>query len=211
MTATMTRKDHDRITDAIREAESRTSGEIYCVLARSSGDYFFHAATVATVAILVVGFGLAWAIEMWWLQLRLPLFALAELLAVAAALAFLYFFPALRILLVSPGQRHKAAHANAARQFLARNVHLTQQRTGVLLFVSLAERYAEVIADSGIDEKVGEDAWTGIVAGLIEAARADRLADGFVEAVEAAGNLLATHFPKRVDDANELDDHLVEI
>ncbi|MER2537299.1 MAG: TPM domain-containing protein [Rhizobiaceae bacterium] len=211
MKTAMNRHDHERIAAAIREAESRTSGEIYCVLARSSGDYFFQAATMAILAILLVGFGVAWAIEHWWLPISLPLFVLAQLLAVATALVVLWLFPASRLLLVPRRQRHDAAHANAARQFLARNVHITERRTGVLIFVSLAERHAEVIADAGIDGRVDEHAWTGIVAGLTEAARRDRLADGFVEAVKAAGTLLAAHFPRRADDVNELDDHLVEI
>lgn len=211
MTQMLSPQDHDRIAAAIRDAERRTSGEIYCVLARSSGDYFFSAATVAMVAILLVGLGAAWVVEALWLSLRLPLFALAQLLAAATALAVLKLFPATRIPLVPPRQRHRVAHANAARQFLARNIHATRGRTGVLIFVSLAERHAEVIADSAIDEKVDEHAWTGIVAGLTEAARGDRLVDGFVEAVAAAGSLLATHFPRLADDENELDDHLVEI
>ncbi|TGV62285.1 TPM domain-containing protein, partial [Mesorhizobium sp. M00.F.Ca.ET.149.01.1.1] len=84
-------------------------------------------------------------------------------------------------------------------------------RTGVLVFVSIAERYAEIVADSGIDAKVGQDVWDGMVGELTRHAGEDRLADGFVRAIESVGAVLAEHFPVTAGDTNELDDHLVEI
>ena len=120
-------------------------------------------------------------------------------------------WPSLRIRLVSKRMRYRRAHENAVRQFLARNIHLTKARTGVLVFVSLAERYAEIVADEGIDAKVPQEAWNGIVARLLEDARAGRLTEGYETAIAAVGALLAEHFPRRADDANELDAHLVEI
>jgi putative membrane protein len=143
--------------------------------------------------------------------MRLPVFVSAQLLALAAALALVNILPGLRIRLAPRRWQYIRSHENALKQFLARNVHLTAERTGVLIFVSIAERYAEIVADAGIDTKVPQDMWDSIVAGLIDDARHDRLADGFVTAVAAVGALLAEHFPVRPDDVNELDDHLVEI
>lgn len=208
---TMTEQDHARIAEAIRTAEANTAGEIYCVVARRSDGYFFSAAMVVTISILVISLGVAFLIEAWWLTMRLPIFVGAQLLALAAALALVYAFPGLRIGLAPRRWQYMRAHENALKQFLARNVHLTAERTGVLIFVSLAERFAEIVADAGIDAKVPQDMWDSIVAGLIDDAEHDRLADGFVTAVAAVGALLAEHFPVRPDDVNELDDHLVEI
>ena len=84
-------------------------------------------------------------------------------------------------------------------------------RTGVLIFVSLDERYAEVVADSGINAKVRQDEWNAIIADLVAKAGAERLTDGFVGAIDAVGAMLAAHFPPRKRNPNELDDHLVEI
>lgn len=211
MARTMTPEEHQRVTAAIRTAESRTSGEIYCVVARASASYFFPAAFSALACILVGSLIVAFLLEYRWLSVRLPWFVAAQLLAAACALFVLWLVPSLRIVLVPHRVRHKRAHDHALRQFLARNVHLTAQRTGVLLFVSLEEHYAEVVADSGINQKVGQGTWEGVVATLVAAARADKLADGFVEAVETVGALLEAHFPVSAGDANELDDHLVEI
>ncbi len=207
----LTEQDHARIAAAIREAEESTAGEIYCVVARRSDGYFFSAAMVLVVSILVISLAVAFLMEAWWLTMRLPVFVSAQLLALAAALGLIYLLPGLRIRLAPRRWQYMRAHDNALKQFLARNVHLTAERTGVLIFVSVAERYAEIVADAGINAKVPQDMWDSIVAGLIDDARRDRLADGFVAAIGAVGALLAEHFPVGPDDINELDDHLVEI
>ena len=204
-------EEHARITEAIRTAEQGTSGEIYCVVARSSDSYFFPAAFTLMVAILLVSLAAAFALEYWWLTLRAPLFVAAQMLALGSGLLLLWLFPWLRILLVPRQLRYRRAHGNALKQFLSRNVHVTSARTGVLVFVSLAERYAEIVADSGINSRVAQPVWDDVVGGLIADAREGRLADGFVSAVGTVGKLLSEYFPVAGGDLNELDDHLVEI
>lgn len=207
----MTPEEHARVAEAVRRAEANTSGEIFCVLARASDSYFFPSAFFVTLAVLVVGLVVAILLELWWFTVGLPEFAALELLGVLAALAVLRAFPALRVHYVPHSVRRRRAHDNAVRQFLARNIHLTDERTGVLLFLSVEERYAEVIADSGINARVEQKDWDRIVSLLVSHAGRDRLADGFCEAVAEVGALLARHFPPRANDRNELDDHLVEI
>ena len=211
MTRVLTQDDHRHIAAAITAAEAGTSGEIYCVVARSSDGYFFPAAFTTTLGLFVASLAVAYGLEALWLTIRLPHFVLAQLLAQASVLALLWFLPALRIHFVPRRLRYQAAHANAMKQFLARNVHRTSARTGVLIFVSIAERYAEVVADSGINAKVGQHVWDGVVRDLTKHAGDDRLADGFVHAIAAVGAVLAEHFPVTQGDTNELDDHLVEI
>ncbi len=204
-------QDHARVTAAIGAAEKRTDGEIYCVLAHASDGYFFPAALVAVLGILLAGLVLGFALEAWWLSIRLTHFAAAQLLAAAAALLLLWAMPSLRIRLVPHRLRFEAAHANASRQFLAHNIHLTRSRTGVLIFVSLAERYAEVVADSGIDERVGQSVWDDAVQGLTQSAADGRIADGFVKAIETVGAVLSEHFPVSPGDTDELENRLIEI
>ncbi|MBS9721558.1 TPM domain-containing protein [Tianweitania sp. BSSL-BM11] len=211
MTALITSPDHERVTNAIREAEARTSGEIYCVLAHQSGDYFYAAGFSVLCAMVVADVAVAFLLDHLWFSLRLPLFAALEAAAVISVLGLLWVFPAMRLHLVPRRVLYRTAHDNALRQFLARNVHRTQNRTGILIFVSLAEHYATVLADEGIAEKVPQENWNAIIADLVEAARTNRLADGYVQAVTASGLLLAEHFPVGLADRNELDDHLAEI
>ncbi len=204
-------EDHARIAEAIRKAEAETSGEIYAVLARSSDDYFFAAGFVATCGILLASVVVAFLAHWYWFDVRLPMFGLAVLAAFLTAMLVLWAFPAIRMLLVPRRIRYKRAHLNALQQFLARNVHITEHRTGILLFVSMAEHYAEVIADAGINARVGQDEWNAIVATLIHHASRAQVAEGFVLAIGQAGLLLETHFPAGADNVNELDDHLIEL
>ena len=204
-------EDHARIAEAIRKAEAETSGEIYAVLARSSDDYFFAAGFVATCGILLASVVVAFLAHWYWFDVRLPMFGLAVLAAFLTAMLVLWVFPAIRMLLVPRRIRYKRAHLNALQQFLARNVHITEHRTGILLFVSMAEHYAEVIADAGINARVEQDEWNAIVATLVHHASRAQVAEGFVLAIGQAGLLLEKHFPAGPDNVNELDDHLIEL
>lgn len=210
-TQSISPQDHARISAAIGAAEKKTDGEIYCVLAHASDGYFFPAALSALLGVLFASLALALALEAWWLSVRLPYFTAAQLLAAAAALLLLWMVAPLRIRLVPHRLRFAAAHANASRQFLAHNIHLTRSRTGVLIFVSLAERYAEVVADSGIDGKVEQALWDDIIRDLTQSAAAGRVTDGFIEAIDKVGAVLAKHFPVSPGDSDELENRLVEI
>lgn len=207
----ITPQDHARVAAAIGAAEENTDGEIYCVVAHASDGYFYPAATLALVGILLAGLALGVALEQWWLAIRLPWFAALQVLAAAAVLLLLWLVPALRIRLVPYRLRFAAAHDNASRQFLAHNIHLTRSRTGVLIFVSLAERYAEIVADNGIDGRVEQSVWDTVVDDLTASAAEGRLVDGFITAIEQVGDVLAEHFPVSPGDTDELENRLVEI
>jgi putative membrane protein len=204
-------QDHKRIAEAIRAAETNTSGEIYAVLARTSDDYFFAAGFVATCGILIASVIAAFLAHWYWFDIRLPMFGLAVLVSFITAMLVLRFLPSIRLLLVPRRIRYKRAHLNALQQFLARNVHITEHRTGILLFVSMAEHYAEVIADAGIHARVEQEEWNGIVATLTHHASRAEVAEGFVLAIGQAGALLENHFPAGEHNINELDDHLIEL
>lgn len=207
----LAKAEHARVAEAIAAAEKGTSGEIYCVLARRSDDYFFPAAFVLSLLVMALTGVAALALEWSWTPLR-PLDVIAAQAAVLlAGLMGLKLFPGARLWLVPSRLRSRRARDNAAKQFLAHNIHGTTRRTGVLIFVSLAERHAEVVADAGIAAVVPQAAWDAVVADLVAEARAGRLAEGFVGAVAAVGALLAEHFPPLPGQIGELDDHLVEI
>jgi len=207
----LTDKDRERVAEAIRQAEKKTSGEIYCVLARVSDSYFFPAAFFVSLSILAVSLLAALLLHHWWIAI--PPFSLVatQLAALAAALLVLMLFPGLRMHLVPRSLRFRRAHDNALRQFLARNIHTTRDRTGVLIFVSLAEHYAEIVADAGINAHVPQERWNETVENLTARAAEGRLADGFVEAVQLLGAELALHFPPGEANPDELDNHLAEI
>src|SRR5262245_44005466 len=99
---TMSPDEHARVTAAIRSAEEKTAGEIYCVLARSSDSYFFPAAFMLSLAMLAVSLIIGFLLEHWWYDVGLPVFVGAQILAFACALLVLQFFPGICLFLVPP-------------------------------------------------------------------------------------------------------------
>ena len=197
--------DNQRIAAAIRAAEVKTSGEIYCVIAHACGGY--HLVPIAWAAL--IAFAVPWPLIHFtrWPAGLIYLVQLATFIAVALLLSL----PMIRFRIVPKRRLHGRAHVVAMQQFLAQGIHLTEKRTGVLIFASAAERYAEIVADSGINAKVAPDAWAGAVAALVGAIKTGRPGDGFVAAIELCGAELARNFPPGELNPNELPDRVVEI
>jgi len=128
---------------------------------------------------------------------------------IAAALGL--SLPDIRFHIVPRRTQHERAHLQAMQQFFAHGLHHTQNRTGVLIFASVAERYAEIVADAGINEKVTPHVWDQAIAALIAGIKQGRAGDGFVAAIEQCGAVLAEHFPPGALDRDELPNKLVEI
>ena len=101
------------------------------------------------------------------------------------------------------------AHQRAVEQFLAQNLHTTKGRTGVLIYVSFAEHFAEVIADEGIYRKVPPSTWKDVVGELTNHLARGTRAEGFIRAIERCGKILAKHFPPGSIDHDELPNHLI--
>lgn len=204
-------QDHARIAEAISNAEKSTSGEIYCVVTRKSDDYFFPASFFCSLAIIVAMVPAAYVTGSRWDPPHHLVLPIAGVAALVLAIILLRIAPVLRIYFVPRYLRFRRASANAVTQFLSHNIHVTEDRTGVLIFVSLAERYAEIVADSGINEEVDQEIWNDIVGDLTASAAESRLPDGYVQAIEAVGRVLAKNFPAIPGSKNQLTDHLVEI
>jgi putative membrane protein len=201
----ISKSDKIRIAEAIRTAEARTAGEIFCAIARHSSDYrlvpIAWAAAIALLAPLPLVYLTSWPAAV------IYLWQLVAFIVVALALSH----PKVRFHIVPRRAKHDRAHSEAMRQFFAQGLDKTEHRTGVLIFASTAERYAEIVADAGINEKVSPQVWDKAINELIEAIKAGRPADGFVAAIEQCGAVLAAHFPPGALKRDDLPDKLLEI
>ena len=148
-----TKEDHEAVSAAIHEAEKRTCGQIVCVLAYSSSEYAYVPILWATVLALLVPWPLIdftqWTVQRIFL-LQLVVFIVAGVL---------FSWTPLRLALVPRPIQRARAHRAALEQFFVRRVTHTRNRCGILIFVSMAEHYARVIADEGIAQKVHQREW----------------------------------------------------
>lgn len=199
----MDSEDRDAIAEAVRQAESRTAGEIVVVIDRAASSY----RTVPVVMALTLALFVPWPL----LALTVtsaPRIFLIQLVCAALLLGSLLWYG--RGGRFVPGfVKRRRAHEVALREFTARGLTLTRGRTGVLLYIALQERYAEVIADAGIDDKVDQQVWRDVIEPLLEAAREERLREGLIAAVGTIGQVLAEHAPRLADDIDELPNKVV--
>jgi putative membrane protein len=197
--------DLSRISDAVRAAERNTSGEIVVVIDRVASRFTSVSISMAFVLGLLVPWPLI-ALTSFSAQ-RIFLF---QLITTCAALGF-FLWSGRNGGLVPQFIQRRQAHEVALREFMVRGLSRTKDRTGILIYVALAERYAEVVADTGIAARVDASAWRGIIDEITTATKEGRLADGLVGAVEQAGRLLAKDFPPREKDEDELSNKVIVI
>jgi putative membrane protein len=223
----LSQADQDRIAKAVADAEKTTAGEIYCVLAPEVGDdrntpliWATAAALLLPALALLAGFrpemlsrlfggwsvGHAAAHDVAILSALLTYVGLqAAIFGVTAALVSI---PAVRHALIPAAIKKARVRQAAMDYFLAKDLHLTRDRTGVLIFAALAEHRVEVIADEGVHAAAPATAWDDVVADLVAGLKRGAIADGFVAAIARAGAVLAAHVPPRPGDTNELPDGL---
>jgi putative membrane protein len=196
-------EDRDRIAQAVRDAEAGTAGEIVVVVAAQASGYRSMPLLWALLAALAVPWPLISITTLGPTRIFLVQLATALVLSIVLSL------PKRRYGLVPGFIKRARAHEAALREFMARGLTRTRERTGVLIYVAAAEHYAEILADTGIADQVDEGVWRDTITDLIEAIKAGRAADGLVRAVERAGAILAAHAPPRHDDLDELPNKVV--
>ena len=221
--------DLTAIEAAVRAAEAKTTGEIYCVITEESAHYTEIVIAWATAVALLgpavlllagvhvtipdlfstwtasdVGAAIETAVRN---ALIGAIVVQGVLFVVTAALVAI---PGVRRALTPKGLKRLRVQRRAAEQFIAQNLHQTRERTGVLIFVSLGERMAELIADEGIADHVGPHVWDRAMAALTAGLADGKVEEGFAAAIGLCADVLAEKFPAHGDDnPNELPDAVV--
>jgi len=193
----------DRVRDAIRRAEALTSGEIVCMVVRSSRGF------VWTPGWFIAGLLALLSPYPFLLLSRLPALDISLFQWVVLAVAGLFLAHGLpRMGWVAPPD---AVRRCALRAFNVRGLADTARRNGVLIYLSLAERKVELVADTGLAPHIGPADWDGVVADIAGAMRGDALADALVVAIDRCASLMAVPFPAQSGDRNELPDLIFDV
>ena len=217
--------DHARVSAAIAAAEASTDGEIIAVATDISDSYHdtaLHWAVLVLIGTLAT-FAAFPSVLHFWFDILLggwrPEPTLGELLTLLLVLSVAKFTVVLLILKHLPLRLALTPSATKTRRVRRRSIAIfragaerrTIGRTGILIYLSMAERRAEIVADEAITKVTTPETWGEAMAALIVDVRAGRPADGIVAAVELVGEVLKQHFPRSSTDTNEIPDKLIEL
>jgi len=217
--AQLNEKDLDKIKNAVKEAESKSSGEIVTAFIPESDSYAVYELLFSVVlAFIVFSFSLFFFSDIesflktkFWdysSYYSVMFFGFTSFLLIF----ILYFFANISFVdrIVVPKQvMNEKVKNRAMRFFVESGVYETKDRTGILIFISLLERKVELIADSGIASKIDTKEWDEVVNLIVEGIKNDSWVENLIVAIEKCGNLLEKHFPIADDDENELSDGIV--
>lgn len=208
----ISKADRDKIETCVREAESRTRGEIVVMVVPMSYHYpmadLIGAAAFSfpvAVAVTPVLGGLFWAgpSNLWvFLMALIPLFLVFHEAVKRVHTLKRWFINGKEI----EDEVREAAHV----QFFRKGLYRTREETGVLIYVSVFERRVWVLGDRGINAAIPEGHWEGVVATIVQAIKGRKPAEGICQAVGEVSRILQDKFPIRHDDQNELGNLMVE-
>lgn len=212
------------VADAVHAAESGTSGEIVTIIADKSDDYHDVALHYALLkALFVPILFAAWPVAPEWLLSMLTggwtepttrdvlLLSFAAMIAVFLWVRLWLNYRPLRLFLTPKATRRRRVRRRALDLFRVGAEARTTGRTGILIYLSLGEHMAEIVADEAIHTRVADGEWAEAMAALVAEVRSGRIASGMVAAIGRIGAILAQHLPRADDDVNELPDRLIEL
>lgn len=221
---------HKIVSEAVASAELSTSGEIVTVLADRSDGYTDVALVWAITASFTVMSIFALFpqpfIDLWDSLVVGPLlggwgheWTTGQLASMTIALGLVTFVAAwaiqlwqpLKFALIPAPVKTARAHEAAIKHFKVGAERRTHGRTGVLLYLSMQEHRAEIVADEPIAAKVMAEVWGDAMADMLEHIKRGEIAEGLAAGARDVGEVLAEHFPRDEDDQNELPDRLIEV
>lgn len=206
------------LTAQINHAESQTRAEIVTVIAQSSDGYrYIPTLWAALIALSVPGLYYLWvnfnsggwgALEsiqqstQWLYPIQVLVFL---------GLGMIFQIPRARVWMVPARVKRQRAARHAREQFFLQKLHETEGRTGILVFVSVAEHYVEIIVDSSIADVVDNSIWNDTVNEFINHVRAGNIAKGFESTIEHCRVIAWENFPAPEGRPDELPNHLIEV
>ena len=216
--AFLTAEEKTALSARINAAESRTRAEIVTVIAKQSDNYLYIPilwAALAALSIPGVYFAFLAVTTGGWIVPG-PVMGLSDWLYPVQVLVFLglgmvFQIPAARLWIIPSSVKQQRAARHAREQFFLQKLHKTEGNTGVLVVVSVAEHYVEIIVDSAIAEAVDDQLWKQVVDDFIIHVQRGEIASGFDSTIEQCRLILWEHFPAPDGRPDELPNHLIEV
>lgn len=200
-----------QVEQAVKDLEKVSCGEIVPYFVSASDDYvessWYLGLVLAGLTSLTIGL-LSYT---WLLPFRVTPFAVSVIILGVMVLGFLlpFMISSLKRFVISKEKMQLRVQQRATQAFLAEGVFNTEERVGVLIFVSQLEHQVIVLGDEGINAKVQLEEWNKVVAHIVDGIKQKEIANGLVNAIAACQELLLKNgFVRKSTDFNELSDGL---
>jgi len=204
--------DREKIRKAIETSEGQTSGEIVPMVVSCS----YHYPMSNVIGAITIAFPLSILLtqiigELFWIGSK-NMWLFIGILTVTLTVfhEIVKRVPWLKRLFISKKEMEEEVREAALTGFFTEELYRTRDETGVLIFISVFEHKVWVLADRGINARVPEGYWEGIVRHIVDGIRNRRQGAAICEAVARAGELLREHFPIKPDDTDELKNLIVQ-
>ncbi len=205
-TTFLTEEEQRQVTQAVQQAEKKSSGEIVPMIVSRSYSYPLASHWGAFVLGLFVSLVLVQPCAAL-LQLRSSSYLVFLVLFIIAYLLFnkiIPLVPSLHRVFITGSDIEEEVQEGAITSFFQEQLYKTAQENGVLLYISVFEQKVWVLGDAGVNAVIEESYWEDIVSRLTIAIKRGQRCQGICEAVESIGKTLAQHFPVQEDDKDEL-------
>lgn len=205
-----TKEEKIAIEAAVKDLEKESCGEIVPVFVRQSDDYSEAHWLMATF-IAVAGLCLISALSYLWLLPKLSIIQLSIgiLASMMAGFILPVISPVIKRGVISRDRMYAQVMRRAKEAFLDHKVFATEERVGILIFVSRLEHMVVVLGDEGINAKVLPEDWKHIVDEVVAGVKRHQIGDGLVKAIGESKKMLISHgFVRKSTDTNELSDEL---
>ncbi|MEH6561052.1 MAG: TPM domain-containing protein [Marinobacter sp.] len=199
----LSKQEQEQVAAAISAVERETDAEVVTVLTAQADNYAYipllWAGLLALLVPGIVNYFTGW--------LAADMLLLGQW-GVFIVLSLIFRVPSINRRLIPRSVGYWRASNLARRQFLEQSLHHTAGATGMLIFVSEAERYVEILVDQGISSQVDNEAWETIIEAFTGQVKQGNTLQGFVTCIEACGTHLKSKVPA-TRQKNELPNHLV--
>lgn len=208
---TFTESEKQQVEQAVKDLETVSCGEIVPYFVGSSDDYAeasWYVSTLLSGFTLVLVGVLSYT---WMLPFRITPMEVAIVAFVALVIGFLFplLFPQAKRWIIPKERQAQRVRQRALEAFLNEKVFETEERVGILIFVSRQEHMVLVLGDEGISRKVQIADWQTVVDEVVMGVKANQIGEGLVKAIGICKELLLKNgFVRKSTDTNELDDGL---
>lgn len=194
------------ISNEIEKLELESSTELVAVITKRSGSYRYIMSIISLLVTIFISVILVFTTNI----SKFDLLQIQMLILVGFHLFFTKFDDLL-LLIIPKSYKQSIAKENAQKQFYNLGLNRTKTKQAIMFFVSLDEKYVEIIADEVVSKKINNHFWQDIIDEFVEDVKKEQISRGYLKAIKSCSKILIQYFPIKKDDENELPNEVVEL